>query len=234
MHGVCACSYLCMHLPHTYLSPVCMQLGVCLSRSVCQGVEESSTHVLGRRQCVWVEGCVQSRILFISPSLSVSRSHYCVVVTLLPLKLLPIVTRFNRSNADPYWRHNVRYSGVHTSRKHTWSMCLCNTDVCTSGWSNRMIRKNTLKLLSGTLNLCCLYGHCALRCLTIKTKVMCPYSLATWKASTCPDLKIPGPRPVFTSARNSLTIREFLTESYILSMAVECAVRLIWLQVLVQ
>lgn len=125
LRSVHVCIFACICCTNTWCLCVHMQFSVCLNMSVCQGVEESDTHVLARTHCVgW--GCVQSRILPMSPSLSVSRSCYCLLVRLLPLTLLPIVTCFiYRSNIDPCWRKWHSYCEVHTQGN--------KLEVCSSG-----------------------------------------------------------------------------------------------------
>ena len=85
-----------------------VRVRVGLKMTMCQGAEESDTHVLSRTRCVG-SGCVWGRILPMSPSLSVSRSHYCS-------PLLPVATCFiYMCNADLCWRkwHSVRYGGLY-------------------------------------------------------------------------------------------------------------------------
>lgn len=161
LRSVHVCIFACICCTNTWCLCVHMQFSVCLNMSVCQGVEESDTHVLARTHCVgW--GCVQSRILPMSPSLSVSRSCYCLLVRLLPLTLLPIVTCFiYRSNIDPCWRKWHSYCEVHTQGN--------KLEVCSSGHrsSFHVSQKYSLTIrdfsltyrgshtLHGSMEICC-------------------------------------------------------------------------------
>ncbi len=117
MYVVCACLCLCVCLLNTCLLLVC--LCVCLNMSVCQGVEESDTHALGRRDCVGWRVCPE--LDSPSPSLSVSRYSYCACSdTAAATNTVAHRNVFlHRHNADPCWREWHKSGTVEFNHKET-------------------------------------------------------------------------------------------------------------------
>jgi len=111
------CTFILLHATSAVHIFCCVRVCARLNKIwMCHRAEESDTHMLGRTRCVGL-GCVRSRILPMSPSLSISRSHYCMLVTLQPPTLSPIATGFiYRCNTDLCWRdwHSLRYCGAHS------------------------------------------------------------------------------------------------------------------------